>query len=101
MKETDKGFYSKNELTRMVAEKSGFFIKDVNKMYESLLEVMIELLLEGKEIKFNNLGKLEVRVHKDRVGRNPKKPEETCIISGNKVIKFSAFEAFKNKLNNK
>jgi nucleoid DNA-binding protein len=49
-------------------------------------------------VELRNFGVLEVQVRKQRVGRNPNKPEATVVIPTRAVVKFKSGKILKQQL---
>jgi nucleoid DNA-binding protein len=45
-------------------------------------------LAKGQTVEFRNFGVFEVRIRKQRIGRNPNKPANVVTIPSRKVVKF-------------
>ena len=70
------------------------------------LQVLIDIIINsignslasGRNVELRSFGSFEVQVHKSRIGRNPKNPEQDLIIPERAVVKFRAGVDLKNKL---
>ena len=93
---TKKNF-NKDNLYKLLSEKTGFSLLLSKKIINDLIEVIIK---EIKKENFNlvNLGKFKIILKKDRLGRNPK-TKQTFIINKRKSISFTASKNFSQFLN--
>ena len=65
---------------------------------QQTLDIVQKALSEGRNVELRNFGVLEVQVRKQRVGRNPNKPEAEVIIPQRAVVKFKAGKILKQQL---
>jgi len=93
---TKKNF-NKDNLYKLLSEKTGFSLLLSKKIINDLIEIIIK---EIKKENFNlvNLGKFKIILKKDRLGRNPK-TKQTFIINKRKSISFTASKNFSQFLN--
>ena len=93
---TKKNF-NKDNLYKLLSEKTGFSLLLSKKIINDLIEIIIK---EIKKENFNlvNLGKFKIIFKKDRLGRNPK-TKQTFIINKRKSISFTASKNFSQFLN--
>jgi nucleoid DNA-binding protein len=71
-----------------IAEKTEIKQLDVYKVIQNTLDYITESLARGENVELRNFGVFEVRERKQRVGRNPNKPEQVVTIPSRKVVKF-------------
>lgn len=81
----------KNELIDLVAEKTNVTKKEVEQVYEAILETMIEALSKGDKVLLSGFGSFEVRERSARAGLNPRTGEPIQI----PALKTPAFTAGK------
>jgi len=62
--------------------------QDVFTVMQKTLDYIVESLAQGETVEFRNFGVFEVRTRKQRVGRNPSKPDQVVTIPERKVVKF-------------
>ena len=55
-------------------------------------------MADGRNVELRTFGVLEVQVRKQRVGRNPNKPEAEVIIPPRAVVKFKSGKILKQQL---
>ena len=88
----------KREIITKLTSAFGFSSKNVKKITEDIIEIIISNLIYNKKINLKNLGTFNVIFKKKRDGRNPKTKEKFIITSRN-TIKFKVSEFLKKKIN--
>ena len=88
----------KREIITQLTSAIGFSSKNVQKITEDIIEIIISNLVYNKKINLKNLGTFNVVFKNKREGRNPKTKEKFIITSRN-TIKFKASETLKKKIN--
>jgi nucleoid DNA-binding protein len=89
---------TKREIVLQIYEKTGFPQKEVQTTVQMTLDIIMNALAVGRNVELRNFGVLEVQVRKQRVGRNPNKPETEVIIPQRAVVKFKSGKILKAKL---
>ena len=79
---------TKRELVVRIAQETGLIQQDVYDVIQKTLDYITESLANGEEVEFRNFGVFEITERKQRIGRNPNKPEQTVTIPTRKVVKF-------------
>lgn len=79
---------TKRDLVMKIAEDTGLIQQDVYSVIQKTLDYITESLAKGDNVELRNFGVFEVRERKQRVGRNPNKPEQVVTIPSRKVVKF-------------
>ena len=88
----------KREIITKLTSAIGFSSKNVQKITEDIIEIIISNLVYNKKINLKNLGTFNVVFKNEREGRNPKTKEKYIITSRN-TIKFIVSDTFKKKIN--
>ena len=88
----------KREIITKITSAIGFSSKNVQKITEDIIEIIISNLVYNKKINLKNLGTFNVVFKNERKGRNPKTKEKFIITSRN-TIKFKVSETLKKKIN--
>ena len=88
----------KREIITRLTSAIGFSSKNVQKITEDIIEIIISNLVYNKKINLKNLGTFNVVFKNEREGRNPKTKEKFIITSRN-TIKFKVSETLKKKIN--
>src|SRR5574344_1749450 len=84
----EAGVLTKRALVLRISERTGFVQMNVGEVLQQTLDGIVEALGEGKRVEFRDFGVFEITNRKERIGRNPKKPEQTVVIPAHKAIKF-------------
>ena len=89
---------NKTEFIRAISEKAGITMKDINEVYEAMVDDVTETLKAGDKIQLVGLGTIELKKVEAKTGINPRTKETVEIAACNKpVLKFGA--AYKAKFN--
>src|SRR6267378_2538776 len=89
---------TKREIVLEIYRKSGFPQKQVVDTVQQTLDIIQKALAGGRNVELRNFGVLEVQVRKQRIGRNPNKPEAEVIIPQRAVVKFKSGKILKQQL---
>jgi DNA-binding protein HU-beta len=92
---------NKLALIEKLAEKSGVSKKQSETMLESLIDLIIGELKEGREVTLTGFGTFLARTRHARGGVNPQKPSERITIPEVKVAKFKTGKTLKDALKGK
>ncbi len=87
---------TKRELVVRIAQETGLIQQDVYDVIQKTLDYITESLANGEEVEFRNFGVFEITERKQRIGRNPNKPEQTVTIPTRKVVKFKPGKVMKH-----
>ena len=71
---------TKREIVLEIYRKSGFPQKQIVDTVQQTLDIVQKALANGRNVELRNFGVLEVQVRKQRIGRNPNKPEAEVVI---------------------
>ncbi len=89
---------TKREIILAICEKTGLPQKEVRKTLQMSLDIIATSLLKGRNVELRNFGVFEPQVRKQRVGRNPNKPEKDVVIPERIVVKFKVGKELKEGL---
>lgn len=89
---------TKREIVLEIYRKSAFPQKQIVDTVQQTLDIIQKALAEGRNVELRNFGVLEVQVRKQRIGRNPNKPEAEVIIPQRAVVKFKSGKILKQQL---
>lgn len=89
---------NKVTLIERVAIDTGLSKKQVKDCLESIIDIIIEELKEGREVKISGFGVFSSRVRHARVGVNPQKPSERITIPEVRVAKFKTGKTLKDAM---
>lgn len=87
---------TKRDLVVRISEETGLIQADVFAVIQKTLDYIVEALAKGDNIEFRNFGVFEVRERKQRIGRNPNKPEQVVTIPQRRVVKFKPGKIMKH-----
>ncbi|MBW7996638.1 MAG: integration host factor subunit beta [Candidatus Glassbacteria bacterium] len=77
---------TKADIVELIAEKTGFTIKDIKVVVEGFIDEVKETLVEGKHIEIRGFGTFKVKKHKARKARNPRTNKEVMVPSRKKAF---------------
>jgi nucleoid DNA-binding protein len=86
---------TKRDLVMRISEETGLIQQDVQTVVQKTLDYITESLARGENVEFRNFGVFEVCERKQRIGRNPNKPEQVVTIPTRKVVKFKPGKVMK------
>ncbi len=89
---------TKADIVELIAEKTGFTVKDVKIVVEQCLEEIKNCLIEDKHLEVRGFGTFRVKNHKARKARNPKTNEEVLVPARKKAV-FKVSKDLNNSLN--
>ncbi len=79
---------TKRYIADQIAKTSGLPVCDVLPMVKKVFGIIRDALARGDRVELRDFGVFLVCVRKGRVGRNPRKPEQTVKIPDRKTVKF-------------
>jgi nucleoid DNA-binding protein len=79
---------TKRDLVVRISKETGIIQEDVFTVLQKSLDYITEALVRGEHVEFRDFGVFEVTVRKQRIGRNPNRPENVVTIPQRKVVKF-------------
>ena len=89
---------TKREIVLEIYKKTNFPQKQVVETVQRTLDIIQNALAAGRNVELRNFGVLEVQVRKQRIGRNPNKPEAEVVIPQRAVVKFKSGKILKQKI---
>lgn len=89
---------TKREIVTTIYTDTNYPQKQVAETVQRVLNAMEDALAAGRNVELRNFGVLEVQVRKERVGRNPNKPEVSVVIPRRAVVKFKMGKILKTKI---
>ena len=89
---------TKREIVLEIYRKSGFPQKQIVDTVQQTLDIIQNALAEGRNVELRNFGVLEVQVRKQRIGRNPNKPDAEVVIPERAVVRFKSGKILKQQL---
>jgi len=89
---------NKAELIETISERSGLVRKDVERVVETMEEVVVETLKSGGEVTLTGFVTFMTKRREARMGVNPQHPQERIQIPAVTVPKFKAGKPLKDAL---
>jgi nucleoid DNA-binding protein len=89
---------TKRDLVMRIADETGLIQQDVYAVIQKSLDYIVEALENNDTVEFRNFGVFEVRERKQRIGRNPNKPENVVTIPARKVVKFKPGKIMRERI---
>ena len=89
---------TKRDLIMRISDETGLIQEDVKAVLQKSLDYIVDALEKNETVEFRNFGVFEVRERKERVGRNPNKPEYDVTIPARRVVKFKPGKVMKNRI---
>ena len=86
---------TKRDLVVKIAKETGIIQSDVADIVQRTLDSIAGELISGNDIELRNFGVFEIKVRKERKGRNPNKPQDVVKIPERAVVKFRAGKELK------
>ncbi|HUU26916.1 MAG TPA: HU family DNA-binding protein [archaeon] len=77
---------TKADIVELIAEKTGFTIKDVKIVVEYFLDEIKSCLTENKHLEIRGFGTFKVKHHKSRKARNPRTNVEVFVPARKKAV---------------
>ena len=79
---------TKRDMVVKIAEETGLTQNQVASVVQRTLDYISDELANANTIELRNFGVFEVKVRKERKGRNPNRPENEVVIPERAVVKF-------------
>lgn len=86
---------TKRDLVVKISRETGIIQSDVADIVQSTLDNIAAELIAGNDIELRNFGVFEIKVRKERKGRNPNMPQNEVRIPERTVVKFRAGKELK------
>lgn len=78
-----------------IANETGLTQEQVYEVIQKSLDMIVESLARGKNVELRNFGVFQVKERKQRIGRNPNRPEQVVTIPSCKIVKFKPGKVMK------
>lgn len=79
---------TKREIVVAIANETGLPQQDVARVVQRTLDHIRAAVVKGVTIELRNFGVFEVKMRRQRIGRNPNAPEKDVIIPARPAVKF-------------
>lgn len=91
---------TKKQIIQKISHKDGINPKDVQLIIQDFFNYVSENLSGGNRFEFRDFGVFEIVRRKQKIGRNPKKPDSPIVIPERNSVKFSPGEKVKSLVEN-
>ena len=92
---------TKRDLVIAISEKTGLIQQDVFSVVQLTLNGITEALANGQGVELREFGVFRTTLTKQRVGRNPKKPEQEVVIPPRAIVKFKSGKIMRERVLNR
>lgn len=99
--QTKKKTMSKEKLIALISQEKEINPNDVRHVIQAFLDKTTDYLAEGYRLEFRDFGIFEVVERKQKIGRNPKKPEEKIVIPPRRVAKWTPGKKMRQQIEDK
>jgi nucleoid DNA-binding protein len=89
---------TKRDLVVAISNETGVVQSKVGEIVQLMLDSITDSLTKNKTVELRNFGVFEVRMSKERVGRNPKKPESHMKIPARATVRFKPGKIMKQRV---
>lgn len=89
---------TKNDLAKVLNREIGLTHLVATDAVNALFDAIADALVAGKHCEFRDFGVFTTTLHKPRIGRNPKKPEQTYAVPGRRAVRFRPGKRFREGL---
>jgi nucleoid DNA-binding protein len=89
---------TKREIVLTIFRQSGYPQKQISDTVQQTIDIIQKALAQARSVELRNFGVLEVQLRKQRIGRNPNRPENDVVIPKRAVVKFKAGKILKQQL---
>lgn len=86
------------DVTEEICKEVGLSRKDASDIFDTVLDKIVQDLVNGNEVKLSSFGTFSLRDKKTRIGRNPKTGVE-AEISSRRVISFKPSQTMRKMIN--
>lgn len=77
---------TKADMVELIAERTGYTVKDIKTILENFLDEVKSALSENKHIEIRGFGTFKVKKHKARKARNPRTNQEVTVPARQKAF---------------
>ena len=88
----------RTDLTIQVAKQISLGQAETKVIIQKLIAYIAEALEEGKRVEIRGFGAFDLKVAKEKLGRNPRKPQNEVLIPEHVVAKFKPGSFLKNRI---
>ncbi|MCH2059088.1 MAG: HU family DNA-binding protein [Verrucomicrobiales bacterium] len=91
---------TKRDLVVQISNETGMTQQQVFDVIQKTLDTITTTLAGGDEVVLRNFGSFQVRETKQKIGRNPNKPDTDVIIPPRAIVKFKPGKEMKERVAN-
>ena len=89
---------TKRDLVVKISSETGKIQQEVFEIVQKTLDTITSCLANGDDVILRNFGAFQVKLTKEKVGRNPNKPETNVKIPPRAIVKFKPGKEMKEKV---
>jgi nucleoid DNA-binding protein len=89
---------TKRDIVVKISNDTGLVQHQVFDVVQRTLDLITDSLARGEAVELRNFGIFEVRLTKERVGRNPNQPGSSFKIPPRAIVKFKAGKVMRQKV---
>ncbi|MBV8901302.1 MAG: integration host factor subunit beta [Verrucomicrobia bacterium] len=89
---------TKRDIVVKISNETGLVQHQVFEVVQRTLDLITDSLARGEDVELRNFGIFEVRLTKERVGRNPNQPGSSFKIPQRATVKFKAGKIMRQKV---
>lgn len=93
--------YTRNDMASDLSRRLHISENSARRAVNEFVSCIVDALKDGKRVEFRKFASMEVRRRKQKIGRNPKRPEDgDLVIPARRFVRFrtaACFEAVLNK----
>jgi nucleoid DNA-binding protein len=89
---------TKRDIVVKISNDTGLVQHQVFEVVQRTLDLITDSLARGEDVELRNFGIFEVRLTKERVGRNPNQPGSSFKIPPRATVKFKAGKVMRQKV---
>jgi nucleoid DNA-binding protein len=89
---------TKRDMVVRIAKETGLIQEDVYEVIQRTLDMIVESLAAGEHVELRNFGVFQLKARKQRIGRNPNRPEQVVAIPSCRVVKFKPGKVMKQRV---
>ncbi len=91
---------TKRDMVVRISNETGLTQQQVYEVVQKSLDLIVESLARGENVELRNFGVFQVKERKQRIGRNPNRPEHVVTIPSCNIVKFKPGKVMKQLVSN-
>jgi nucleoid DNA-binding protein len=89
---------TKHKIVVTISTETRLLQHQVSEVVQRTLDLITDSLAKGEDVELRNFGIFEVRLTKERIGRNPSQPSRSIKIPPRTTVKFWAGKIMRQKV---